>query len=223
MKVSALFLLSLTATSAFVLPGTNTFRVTSAVRASYELEPEPEGGVEVEAGTTLSGSRLKNMGETNDFKSDDGQVYNFWMTGTAPGDSVKKFRTRILKEASKKANFPGFRKGQVPPYAQPQISAFALQEAIIQTCESVVSAYDLKSLSGSDGSVDVKENVQEICKTYKTGDDFVFTGTFSATFDPEKVNTAAEIIEQLEEDVPAVAEEEVTAVVEEEVTAVAEE
>eukprot|EP00816_Leptocylindrus_hargravesii_P004635 CAMPEP_0196819358 /NCGR_PEP_ID=MMETSP1362-20130617/70197_1 /TAXON_ID=163516 /ORGANISM="Leptocylindrus danicus, Strain CCMP1856" /LENGTH=216 /DNA_ID=CAMNT_0042197813 /DNA_START=73 /DNA_END=723 /DNA_ORIENTATION=- len=216
MKLSALLLLPLTTTSAFVLPGSSTFRATSsAVRASYELEPEPEGGEEIEATSTLPGSRLKNMGENNDLKSDDGQVYNFWMSATAPGSSVKEFRTRILKEASRKANFPGFRKGQVPPYAQPQITGFALQEAVIQTCESVISAYGLKALSGSDGSVDVKENVQEICKTFKTGDDFVFTGTFAATLDPEKVNTAAEIIAELEEEVPATEEEEVAAVAEE--------
>ena len=62
-----------------------------------------------------------------------------------------------------------------------------MQEAIINTCESTVAAYGLNALSGSDGSVDVKENVQEVCKTYKVGDDLVFTGTFAATFDPEKV------------------------------------
>jgi len=180
----------ITFASAFVqTPAYVGNKCSSSAIFAVELEPEPEGGEEMSlVGVSLDGSRMKNMGVNDDFKSDDGsQVYNFWMTATAKGETIKKFRTEILKQSAKKANFPGFRKGQIPPYAQPQITGFALQESIINTCETAVAAYGLKALSGSDGSVDVKENVQEVCKTYKVGDDLTFTGTFAATFDPEKI------------------------------------
>jgi len=151
-----------------------------------ELIPEPEGGEDVTAQQTLEGSRVKNMGEVEGAKSDDGTVYNFWITATAEAALIKKLNTQVLKDAAKQADFPGFRKGQVPPYAMPQIRGFAVQEGIIQTCQSVVTAYGLKSIPGSDGEVEVLENIPEIAKSFKLGDSVQFTATFKAVFDPEK-------------------------------------
>lgn len=73
----------------------------------------------------------------------------------------------------------------------PQIRGFAVQEGIIQTVQSAVDAYGLKSLSGSDGEVEVLEDIPEVAKSYKVGDDIQFTATFKATFNPE-VSRAAE-------------------------------
>ena len=42
--------------------------------------------------------------------SHDGPVYQFWMTAEVDGALIKELRTQILKDASRKANFPGFRK-----------------------------------------------------------------------------------------------------------------
>jgi hypothetical protein len=77
--------------------------------------------------------------------------------------------------------------GQVPPFALPQIRGFSVQEAIIQTVEAAVKAHGLKALSGSDGEVEVKENIPEVAKKYKAGDNVPFTCTFNAMFDPDKV------------------------------------
>jgi hypothetical protein len=68
----------------------------------------------------------------------------------------------------------------------PQIRGFAVQEGIIQTVKSAVDAYGLKSIQGSNGEVTVQEDVPELAKAYKVGDDVQFTATFKATFDPEK-------------------------------------
>jgi len=78
-----------------------------------------------------------------------------------------------------------FAKGQVPPYAQPQITQFAIQDSIIRTVESAVDAYGLKSLSGSDGEVTVHEDVSEMSKGYKAGDSISlpFTATLNCAFD----------------------------------------
>lgn len=77
-------------------------------------------------------------------------------------------------------------KGQVPPYAQPQITQFAVQEAIIKTVEAAVEAYGLQSLPGSEGEVQVHENVSDLAKAYKTGDSIQFTATLNASYDPQK-------------------------------------
>jgi len=146
---------------------------------AYELEAEPEGGEElVRVSSTLPGSRMKNMGDDGD------GIFSFWLTATAPGEKVKKLRIQTEREAGKKANFPGFRKGQVPPYAQGQITSFAIQEALIKTCEESLEAYGLESLTGSDGSVNVNEKVEDMRKGYKVGTDIEFTATYKGRFDP---------------------------------------
>ncbi|KAL3895458.1 MAG: hypothetical protein SGARI_007441 [Bacillariaceae sp.] len=132
----------------------------------------------------MDGSRMKNMGEQSDISSDDGTVYKFWLSANVEGALVKEVHTEVLKQSAKNANFPGFRKGQVPPYAMGQIRGFAVQESIIRTCQSAVDAYGLKSLSGSDGEVEVNEDIPAVADKYKLGDDLQFTATFNALFDP---------------------------------------
>mmetsp|Transcript_11569 Transcript_11569/g.17686 ORF Transcript_11569/g.17686 Transcript_11569/m.17686 type:complete len:209 (+) Transcript_11569:105-731(+) len=159
-----------------------------------ELMPEPEGGEELTKVTSsMEGSRMKNLSA-----EDDEGVHKFWLSATADGAQIKKLRQTTEKEASKKANFPGFRKGQVPPYAQPQITMFAVQEAIIKTCEQSLEAYGLESLPGSAGEVTVNEDVKDICKGYKVGSDIAFTATYKGKFDANIHTESA--TEEAEED-----------------------
>ena len=74
----------------------------------------------------------------------------------------------------------------MPPYAQPQITTFAVQESLIKTVEAGVAAYGLKPLPGSDGEIEVQEDVKDLSLGWKQGDSVTFTTTFSAIFDPEK-------------------------------------
>jgi Bacterial trigger factor protein (TF) len=183
--------------SSSVLPGRTAIRKNWAVDATadssvFDLKPEPEGGEVLTPIKTLEGSRMKKMKSVDNIKSDNGnQVYEFWLTAKAEGALIKSIHSEVLKESAKKANFPGFRKGQVPPYAMPQIRGFAVSEAIVRTCQSAVDAYGLKSLSGSDGEVDVREDITEMNKSYKVGDDLYFTGTFKATFDQDVSTSSA--------------------------------
>jgi len=171
---------------------TNTPRCVSNSKTelamAMDLKPEPDGGDEMTQIDLIEKTRMKNMGKSEDGKMIDGSdVNNFWMTAEADGSFVQKIRTKLLKEAGKNANFPGFRKGQVPPYAQPQMTMFAVQEGIIKTCESAVIAYGLKSIADGDGgSVEVLEDIKDLVKGYKMGDSIAFTASFVATFDEEK-------------------------------------
>ncbi|KAG7349750.1 bacterial trigger factor-like protein [Nitzschia inconspicua] len=173
---------------------------------STELVPEPDGGTVLTAVKTMEGSKMKNMGENPEITSKDGQVYKFWLTAKVEGSLVKEIHGEVLKQSAKKANFPGFRKGQVPPYAMPQIRGFAVEESIVRTCQSAVDAYGLKSLSGTDGSVDVLEDIPAVANEYKLGDDLQFTATFNAIFDPTLTKSTSDdkaIMDVEAEEVPA--------------------
>ena len=109
--IALLLCLAASQTHAFhCLPPTTGHRVsTSFLQAAVELEPEPEGGKELTPMTSLPGCRMKEMEELK-IKSDLGTPYQFWMTAEVDATLVKEIRTQVLKDASKKANFPGFRK-----------------------------------------------------------------------------------------------------------------
>jgi hypothetical protein len=84
---------------------------TTSRSAKVALEPEPIGGDELTAvSRTMASFRMKNMGPVADIKSDLGTVYQFWMLAEADGSLVKEYHQQLLKDASRKANFPGFRK-----------------------------------------------------------------------------------------------------------------
>lgn len=87
-------------------PSARVAAPTTVLRAA-ELTPEPEGGDELtKMSSSMEGSRMKNMGADGDEEG----VYKFWLSATADGEKIKKLRQQTEKEASRKANFPGFRK-----------------------------------------------------------------------------------------------------------------
>lgn len=214
MKLSIFATLALAASCSAFSPAASTTRTTAVsntqMMMAYELKAEPEGGEEIPSVDTMTGSRMKNMGPDSDTKDKDGDVHIFWTKAVADGKMIKGFRTQVEKDASKNANFPGFRKGQIPPYAQPQMTSFAVQEGIIKTCEAAVAAYGLKPLKGEAGSVEVHEDIKDICKGYKVGQSVEFTATFKAIFDAEKQIKEVEFPPAAEEEAeaPAAAVEE---------------
>jgi len=213
MKLSIFATLALASSCSAFSPIAFTTRTTAISTSTQmmmacELKAEPEGGEEIPSVATMTGSRMKNMGPAPDTKDDNGEVFTFWTTAIADGKMIKGFRVQVEKDASKSANFPGFRKGQIPPWAQPQMTTFAVQEGIIKTCEAAVAAYGLKPLSGEAGSVEVHEDIKDICKGYKVGTSVEFTATFKAIFDAEKQIKEVEFPEApAEEEAPAAVEE----------------
>ena len=69
----------------------------------------------------------------------------------------------------------------------PQIQGFAIQEGIIKTVEQAVKAYGLTALPGTEGEVNVLEDVKEMCKGYKDGTSLEFTATLNCAMDPSRV------------------------------------
>jgi hypothetical protein len=107
MKFSTCFTLTasllITSTSAFMV--VQPMGVVSASKlsmAEVPLEPEPEGGEELTALSSMEATRMKNMGEASGMTSDEGlPVYNFWLQSIAQGELVKEYKVNMLKEAKK--------------------------------------------------------------------------------------------------------------------------
>ena len=107
----ALLCVSTTTTSHAFVQTTVHVASSSSLAMAVELIAEPEGGTELTAiSSTMPGCRVKQMDELQGVKCDFGTPYEFWMTAEVDGALIKEVRTQILKDASKKANFPGFRK-----------------------------------------------------------------------------------------------------------------
>lgn len=168
-----------------------------------ELVAEPEGGEEI-APLTAGGAekagyaiRLKDMGPVGEddeayyLNEELGRmVHNFWLTAVADGNEIEKTRTMVLKQSAKNADFPGFRKGQIPPYAQPKMTNFALQEVLVTSCQEAITRFGVNEINeGQLGAVTFNENVDEMSKNYsiKAFPSVPFTANFRATFDPEAV------------------------------------
>ena len=108
------FSATIVAVSIFLSQDTTAFtsHVPSIIHHSSKItlsatSSEPEGGEELtKISSSLPGSRMKNLGVEDEFEG----VFKFWLSATADGAMVKKFRLQTEKDASKKANFPGFRK-----------------------------------------------------------------------------------------------------------------
>eukprot|EP00527_Entomoneis_sp_CCMP2396_P007793 CAMPEP_0198144556 /NCGR_PEP_ID=MMETSP1443-20131203/16433_1 /TAXON_ID=186043 /ORGANISM="Entomoneis sp., Strain CCMP2396" /LENGTH=221 /DNA_ID=CAMNT_0043807963 /DNA_START=71 /DNA_END=736 /DNA_ORIENTATION=+ len=200
MKFLSVLALITAVSNAFVLqPSFQSSRGVSSLHMAVDLVAEPEGGIELSpVSSSMPGCRVKQMDELQGVKCDFGTPYEFWMTAEVDGALVKEVHTQISKDASKKAAFPGFRKGQVPPYAQPQITQFSVQESLIKTVRAILDGYGLKELAGDDGKVEVKEDVADMCKGYKVGGSLKFTATLNGSYDPEKQPTVVESESEVE-------------------------
>jgi len=168
-----------------------------STRFFMTTEPEPEGGDDISAIDTMPNSRMKNMGAVDGKTTEDGsQIFTFWLSAEAEGKLVKGLLDELVRDAKKNANFPGFRKGMIPPYAMPKMNTFAIEEGIVSTIEAAVDAYGLQVLA-EDKDVEVHEDVTEIANGYKLGTTVEFTATFKATFNPEKKQVSEEeVVEQ---------------------------
>lgn len=178
----------------------------AAAIMDVDLVAEPEGGEEVSplvagsestpgaAGFTI---RVKDLGpvdesdEAYDLKDELGTpVHNFWLTALADGTEVKKTRNVVMKDSAKHANFPGFRPGQIPPYAQPKMTFFALQETLVSSCQAAIKVFGVNEINeGQLGAVTFNENVEDLSKVYDTKKfpSVPFTANFRGTFDEDVV------------------------------------
>lgn len=159
--------------------------LSEAVLADIEAGKEPTTG-EAVAVSGISDCRVLRLGrvtadELEDVELEAGEeVSEFWVRMTVPGEATEGYMRKLMTEAKKNANFPGFRPGQIPPYARPQMVAFAMEEAINTGLLDVIDDTGLKAMSGDDAQAKILEDIKKLSKTFKPGTPLTFTATFRA-------------------------------------------
>jgi hypothetical protein len=176
---------------------------TSGAGGGVELKPEPEGGTELPLNKLCPEYRVKEMRELDPAEVEakyselaaDGTpkvkpTHEFWMTGVIDTYGVELNKKALLKDMKAKANFPGFRKGQVPPYAMPQVVLFSIQDALIAAVKVVIEEFGLNN----GGEVTIHEDVEAIAKSYKAGVNITFTASVQAAYAaPRKPEESGEV------------------------------
>lgn len=173
-----------------------------------ELVAEPEG-IEVsrivpesDADTNDIVVRLKDLGPVDSsdpaYKLKDKlgtEVHNFWLTSVADGGEIEKTRRVIVRDAAKNANFPGFRKGVVPPFAQGKMTTFALQEIMVKSCQNAIQIFGVNEINEDElGSVTFNEDMDALTAKYDTKKypNVPFTANFRGTFAPREDQVESE-------------------------------
>ena len=166
-----------------------------AVLADIEAGLEPTTGEAVEV-SGISDCRVLRLGrvtadELEEVELEAGEeVSEFWVRMTVPGEATQAYMSKLMAEAKKNANFPGFRPGQIPPYARPQMVAFAMEEAINTGLLDVIDDTGLKAMGGDDAQAKILEDIKKLSKTFKPGTPLTFTATFRAK-EEEKAEASA--------------------------------
>jgi hypothetical protein len=171
--------------------------VAQDVQETIEAGQEPAGTV---VGCNIPDCKVLRVGGVDDLDDEveleaGETVSEFWCRMTVPGDATQTYMSKLMKEAKKNANFPGFRPGQIPPYAKPQMVAFAMEEAINTGLLDVIDSAGLTALSGDDANAQILEDIKAMSKTFKPGSELTFTATFRAKetgADDEDDTTASE-------------------------------
>ena len=151
--------------------------VAPEVQADVEAGLEPSGCQQVEC--TVPDCKLLRIGvvDSADIELEQEEnVGEFWCRMTVPGEATQSYMSKLMKEAKKNANFPGFRPGQIPPYARPQMVAFAMEEAINTSLLDAIDSAGLKSLSGDDANAQIVEDIKTMSKTFKVKESCLHSG-----------------------------------------------
>lgn len=106
------------------------------------------------------------------FKSDDGEMANYKLTIEIPGDYSKKKRRESVQTMRKNANFPGFRKGTIPPFIFGDINTFVFRDSAEEMIDEAVKQLDLSRTEGENR--EAKYDAEKLKADFEVGTDFSF-------------------------------------------------
>lgn len=106
------------------------------------------------------------------FKSDDGEMANYKLTIEIPGEFSKKKRRESVQSMRKNANFPGFRKGTIPPFMYGEINTFVFRDSAEEMIDEAVKQLDLTRSEGGNG--EAKYDADKLESDFEVGTDFSF-------------------------------------------------
>eukprot|EP00617_Octactis_speculum_P018381 CAMPEP_0185770506 /NCGR_PEP_ID=MMETSP1174-20130828/59510_1 /TAXON_ID=35687 /ORGANISM="Dictyocha speculum, Strain CCMP1381" /LENGTH=199 /DNA_ID=CAMNT_0028455967 /DNA_START=53 /DNA_END=652 /DNA_ORIENTATION=+ len=148
---------------------------------SFRLRAEPEGVAVTCNIADVDIRRLEALPDKDTIQLEDGQTaHKYFLKMTIPGETTKEYMKEIEKDSKKNADFPGFRKGQIPPWAKPKLKTFCVETALNDGIMDAMESAKLTALDGEDKNAEVLEDVAELIRGYKIGTPLSFTASFSA-------------------------------------------
>mmetsp|Transcript_11724 Transcript_11724/g.20135 ORF Transcript_11724/g.20135 Transcript_11724/m.20135 type:complete len:247 (+) Transcript_11724:17-757(+) len=108
---------------------------------------------------------------------DERRIAKYEIQGILTGAESEKMYRKVLAEAKKKANFPGFRPGTIPPFLINQIDFFTLNQLLNDKMTSVINENGLELLGNEMDEPDFTPSFDEMKKRFKAGADFAFKAT----------------------------------------------
>lgn len=101
-----------------------------------------------------------------------GEIAKYKLVLEIPGTYSREQRKKSLADLKKNANFPGFRKGTIPPFIKQDVDAFVLEDSISRMISEACVELDLKPIEGEKGGPEM--DLDEMKPRFKVGTDFQF-------------------------------------------------
>ncbi|KAG5177348.1 hypothetical protein JKP88DRAFT_85478 [Tribonema minus] len=122
-------------------------------------------------------------------------IYQYEFEIEIQGDVTQNIYNGIEKELRKKAAFPGFRKGQIPPFARKQVITFSVEEAVNESLISALAAHGLEKLEGKEGNAELTQQVEDLVAAFKPGKTLSINAKVNAKDTAGAAATAASEVE----------------------------
>lgn len=104
--------------------------------------------------------------------SDDGEIANYRLKLEIPASFSKKKRKESLQEMRKHANFPGFRKGTIPPFILKDLDGFVFRDAADEMIAEAVKQLDMSQYK--EEGENIGYDPESLQKSFVVGQDFRF-------------------------------------------------
>lgn len=106
------------------------------------------------------------------FSSADGDIAKYMLEIEIPGAFSKQKRKESVQAMRKHANFPGFRKGTIPPFILKDLDRFVLSDSAEEMIDEAIKQLDLTISEGENN--EPQYDVGTLVKDFVVGQDFCF-------------------------------------------------
>jgi len=113
--------------------------------------------------TVVKGDELKNGG------------HKYTFTVTVDGGMSKDSYTTIMKDFKKNAQFPGFRKGTIPPFMLPKVKQFVILDCLEKTLSEAVKDEGLTLVSDEVKPTLDDDQTSALTKAFKETEGFTYS------------------------------------------------
>ncbi|EKX47863.1 hypothetical protein GUITHDRAFT_106412 [Guillardia theta CCMP2712] len=160
------FMLPSSCSSSLALRSASTPRLNTCLSSSARNN--------VRQGTTAL-SMASDWYTVEKLEEGEGNAAKYKFTVTVDGQMSKDSYTAIMKDFKKNAQFPGFRKGSIPPFMIPKVKQFVILECLEKSLGEAVREQALE-LADENNKPNLDDaQVAELTKTFNENNGFKYT------------------------------------------------